>query len=87
MEKTQVNEPHNPVTGQTISKWLVQMFKLAYTDSSMKVRGHSTRAIGPSWTLYNGASVKGILKVADCSKESTITKFFLRDVNITPLKQ
>lgn len=82
-----VNEPHNPVTSQTISKWLVQLIKLAYTDPSMKVRGHSTRAIGPSWALYNGASVKGILKAADWSKETTFTRFYLRDVNITPLKQ
>ena len=53
-----VNEPYNPVTSQTIFKWLVQLIKLAYTDFSMKVRGHFTRAIGPSWALYNGASVK-----------------------------
>lgn len=80
-----VNNPHNPVTSQTISKWLVKIIKLAYADVDMKVKGHSTRAIGPSWALYNGASMKSILEAADWSKESTFVKFYLRDVNITPL--
>ena len=44
-----IKEPHKTVTVQTIAKWLVQIIKLAYMDSSLKVRGHSTRALGPSW--------------------------------------
>ena len=41
-----VVEPHKPVTSQTISKWIVSLIKLAYKDPKMKVKGHSTRAIG-----------------------------------------
>lgn len=80
-----IKEPHKAVTSQTISKWIVQLIKLAYADAKFKVRGHSTRAIGPSWALYNGASMKVILEAADWSKETTFTNFYLRDVNITPM--
>ena len=80
-----VVEPHKPVTSQTISKWIVSLIKLAYKDPKMKVKGHSTRAIGPSWALFNGASVNSILSAADWSRESTFTKFYLRDVNATAL--
>ena len=59
--------------------------KLAYTDGQVKVKGYSTRSIGPSWALFNCASMKAILEAADWSKETTFTKFYLKDVNITPL--
>lgn len=81
-----VNEPHNVVTSQTISKWLVKVIKLAYLDTDLRVKGHSIRAIGPSWALYNGASLKSILEAADWSKESTFIRFYLRDINITALR-
>ena len=78
-------EPHKPVTSQTISKWIVSLIKLAYEDPKMKVKGHSTRAIGSSWALFNGASVKSILNAADWSHESTFVRFYLREVNPTAL--
>ena len=73
------------VTFQTISKWLVSLIKLAYEDPKMKVKGHSTRAIGPLWALFNGASVNSILNAADWSHESTFIRFYLRDVSATAL--
>ena len=76
-----VVEPHKPVTSQTISKWIVSLIKLAYEDPKMKVKGHSTRAIGSSWALFNSASVKSILNAADWSHESTFVRFYLREVN------
>ena len=63
----------------------MSLIKLAYKDHKMKVKGHSTRAIGPSWALFNGASVNSILSAADWSRESTFTKFYLCDVNATAL--
>ena len=39
--------------------------------------------IGPFWALFNDASMKAILEAADWSKETTFTKFYLRDENIT----
>ncbi|CAC5406581.1 unnamed protein product [Mytilus coruscus] len=39
---------HKPVTSQTISKWIVQMIKLACPDSSLEnIKAHSTS----NWTL------------------------------------
>ena len=82
-----INEPHQAVTSQTISKWIVKTIRMAYNDSKMKVKGHSTRAIGPSWALYNGASVKSILEAADWKKESTFIQFYFRNVDVEVLKQ
>ena len=76
-------EPHKPVSSQTISKWIVEVIKMAYNSKHIKVKAHSTRAIGPSWALFNGASLKSVLDSADWSKESTFTRFYLRDVNQT----
>ena len=73
------------MTSQTISKWLMSLIKLAYEDPKMKVKGHSTRAIGPSWALLNGAYVNSILNAADWSRESTFIRFYLRDVGATVL--
>ena len=39
--------------------------KLAYTDDQVKVKRHSTRSIGPSWPLFNSASIKAILEAAE----------------------
>ena len=60
---------------------------MAYDDQKLKVKAHSTRAIGPSWALYKGASMKSILDAADWSKESTITQFYLRKLDVEVLKQ
>ena len=75
-----LNKPHKAVSKQTISTWIVNVIKQAYDDSDMKVKAHSTRAIGPSWALFKGASLNSILEAADWSKDSTI-KFYYREVN------
>ena len=82
-----LNKPHQPVSTQTISNWIVQTIKMAYEDKTFNVKAHSTRAIGPSWALYKGASMKSILDVADWSKETTFTKFYLRNLDVEVLKQ
>ena len=82
-----VKEPHQAVSAQTISKWIVKTIRLAYNDSALKVKGHSTRAIGPSWALYNGASIRSILEAADWKKESTFIQFYFRNVDVEVLKQ
>ena len=75
-----LNEPHKPVSTTTISSWIVQAIKKAYSDDNLKVNAHSTRAIAPTWALYKGASTKTILEAADWSSESTFVKFYLRDL-------
>ena len=73
-------KPHRPVSRQTIAKWIVNTIKLAY-ESDIQVKAHSTRAIGPSWALFRGASMCSILQAADWSRETTFVKFYLRNVD------
>ena len=70
---------------QTISKWIVNTIRMA-DDRDIKTTGHSTRAIGPSWALFKGANMHSILDAADWSKETTFTRFYLRDVDVSVLK-
>jgi hypothetical protein len=55
-----VSEPQRPIKTQTIWSWFVNTIKCAYNEKG-KFRVHSTRALGPSWSLFNGASVKSIM--------------------------
>ena len=81
-----LNEPHKPVSAQTISHWIVQALRICLNDSKMKVRAHSTRAIGPSLALFKGASVESIMRSADWSSETTFVRSYLRDLNCNVLK-
>ena len=83
----ELNKPHQPVPSQTISNWIVQTIKMAYEGKKVNIKAHSTRAMGPSWALYNGTSMKSILEAADWSTESTFVKFYLRNVDTKVLKQ
>lgn len=80
-----VNKPHKSVSAQTISRWIVQVIKRAYKIKKKeigKVKGHSTRSVGPSWTLFTGASMKNVMESTDWSQPTTFTKFYLKDVNV-----
>ena len=63
---------------QTIASWIVNVIKLAYdeSDSDVNIRAHSTRAIGPSWALFKGASITSILEAADWSSDATFKKYY-----------
>lgn len=76
-----ISNPHKPISSQTISSWIVSTIQMAYNDKKKSVKAHSTRAIGPSWALYKGASMKNIMEAADWSRESTFTKFYLRHID------
>jgi hypothetical protein len=52
---------HKPVSTHTISKWIVKTIKLAHTDKAVKVKAHSTRSVGPSWAIFNGAHFRHLL--------------------------
>ena len=86
-----LKEPHKAVTSQTISHWIVQVIKDAYakneSTTSIKVRAHSTRAIGTSWALFKGTSVHEILESADWSLESTFSRFYLRELDVKVLQK
>jgi len=81
-----LNEPHKPVSAQTISKWIVETLKIVLEDKNLKVKAHSTRALGPSLALFRGPSLESILNSADWSQESTFVRFYLRDLNCNVLK-
>lgn len=67
---------------QTISSWIVSVIKQAYEEQSdLKVKAHSTRAIGPSWALVKGASLNSILEAADWSRDTTFKKFYYRQID------
>ena len=69
--------------------WVISVRPLGgnMQEMKLKVKAHSTRAIGPSWALYKGASMKSILDAADWSKESTFTQFYLIKLDVEVLKQ
>lgn len=81
-----LNEPHKPVCAQTISNWIVETLRLTLKDRNLKVKAHSTRALGPSLALFRGASVESIMNSADWSSESTFVRSYLRDLNCNVLK-
>ena len=83
--------PYKPVTTQTISKWLVAVIECAYKEQkksldSKRLRAHSTRSVSSSWALFKGASMKSILEAGDWSRQSTFTRFYLKNVNTEVLK-
>ena len=53
----------------------------------LKVRAHSTRAIGTSWALFKGTSVHEISESADWSLESTFSRFYLRELDVKVLQK
>ena len=82
-----INSPHNAVSSQTISNWIVSTIQLAYNDKKKSVRAHSTRAIGPTWALYKGSSMRAIMEAADWSRESTFVRFYLRNLEPSVLSK
>ena len=82
-----LNDPHKPVSTHTISKGIVKTIKLAHTDKAVKVKAHSTRYVGPSLAIFNGASLKSVLESADWSTESTFSRFYFIDFNTKVLQK
>ena len=78
-------KPFKPVSSQTIARWIVNTIKMAYGENDFKVNAHSTRAIGPSWALFNRASMRNILESADWSRDTTFTKFYFRNKDVKVL--
>lgn len=84
-----INKPNKPVSSQTISQWLVKVIKRAHKEANKvcgTVKGHSTRALGPSWALFKGANLKTILESADWSQADTFIKFYLKNIQVEVLE-
>ena len=74
-----------PASKDTIARWIVATIKFAYEsceDSFPEVaRAHDTRKLSVSWALFNGASLKEIMRAAHWNTESAFTTFYLKDVS------
>lgn len=84
-----IKKPNKPVSSQTISRWLVDTIKYCYKKEQKtvkNVKGHSTRSVGPSWALFKGASLQQVMEAADWSRETTFTKFYLKNINTDYMK-
>ena len=78
-------KPYNPVSSQTISKWISSAIRLCYEVSAHSdipsARAHSVRAIAPNWALYKGASKEAIMEAADWRNEITFIRHYLRHLD------
>ena len=72
------------VARPTLSRWLVDAIKLAYTSSGFEVpaglRAHSTRGVASSWAISRGASLQEICSAANWASPSTFATFYSLDV-------
>ena len=66
---------HAPVSSATISRWLKTVLAPAGMDTA-SYQGHSVCSAASSTAKKLGVSSAEIMKVADCSKESTFIKFY-----------
>ena len=75
---------NKPASKDTIARWIVSTIKEAYRscgeEYSSKPRAHDTRKMAVSRALFNGATIKEIMKAAHWSQENSFTKFYLKDV-------
>ena len=72
------------VARASLSRWIVDAIKLAYTSSDTPVpeglRAHSTRGVASSWAVSRGASLQEICTAANWSSPSTFATFYSLDV-------
>lgn len=72
-------KPHKPVTGSTIAGWIKRQLAEAGVDTS-KFSAHSTRRSAASKAASLGATIASILGAAHWASESTLTRFYRKNV-------
>ena len=71
----------------TISSWIQQAVKTAYTDASdeeaalVNVRAHDLRGVAASWNLHQSIPIGDILRAAQWRCHNTFTSYYLRDLS------
>uniref|UniRef100_A0A803JUY8 Tyr recombinase domain-containing protein n=1 Tax=Xenopus tropicalis TaxID=8364 RepID=A0A803JUY8_XENTR len=69
-----------PATKTTIARWIRETVRRAYLAQKkvppIKLRAHSTRALGTSWAHRNLASAEQVCRAATWSSPHTFTKFY-----------
>ena len=68
--------PFNPISSQTISRWLRKTMQLA--GIACHFTGHSTRSAATSEAARAGVPLDSILVAADWSSSETFSRFYLR---------
>ena len=68
--------PHKPISGASLSRWLTDITSRAGIDTNI-IKAHSVRA-SASAAYERGASLQGILHLADWSTDSTFRRFYYR---------
>ncbi len=77
-----VKKPHEPVSKDTISRWISNVLKDAGIDVE-RFKPHSTRAASTSAANELGVPVSTILKTAGWSNEQTFSKYYKKPVKHT----
>lgn len=75
-------KPHKPVVGSTISGWIKRQLGDAGIDLA-KFSAHSTRGAAASKAAASGVSVQSILELANWASESTFTRFYRRETELS----
>ena len=81
--------PGKAVSKSTLSRWIVDAIRLAYTSRGAPVpeglRAHSTRGVSTSWALCRGVSIQDVCMAASWSSPSTFAAFYSLDVAATSM--
>ena len=74
-----------PASKVSIARWIISTIKQAYETKELAClrdpKAHDTRKLSVSWALFNGATLKEILKAAHWTSEGTFASFYLKDIS------
>ena len=74
-----LNEPHTPVSKDTIAKWIRQMLDLSGIDVNV-FKAHSVRAASVSAAKLNFVPTQDIMQRADWTQERTFKQYYNKPV-------
>ena len=77
------NQPHGPVSKDTISRWIKSTLRFAGIDVSVFMP-HSTRAAATSAAQRKGVNLSEILTVAGWSNATTFARFYNKPLRSVP---
>ena len=73
-----IQQPHGPVSPDTIRRWILQTLKTAGVDT-LQYQAHSTRAASTS-TAATMVDIDSVLKKAGWASETTFRKFYNKPI-------
>jgi hypothetical protein len=73
------------ISKQSISRWIRDTVRFAYSSANKvppeKIRGHDTRRLSSSWTVYNQVSIESIMKACTWTHKNTFVSHYLRNMS------